>query len=36
MFASVVLGLIMPPSNPIGWTIILRKKNPISEGTSLE
>ena len=35
MFASGVLDLLMPPGNPIGWTIILRKKIPASESTSL-
>lgn len=34
MFASGVLDLLIPPSNPIGWTIILRKKNSTSEGAS--
>lgn len=35
MFTSGVLDLLMPPGNPIGWTIILRKKNATSKGVSL-
>lgn len=36
MFASGVMDLLVPPGNPIGWTIILRKNLPTSESTSLE
>lgn len=28
IFLSRVLDLLLPPTNPIGWTIILRKTNP--------
>ena len=36
MFASGVMDLLVPPGNPIGWTIVLRKNLPTSESTSLE
>lgn len=31
MFASSVLDLLFPPREPSGWTIILRKQNPIQD-----
>lgn len=34
MFTSGILDLLMPPSNPIGWIILLRKKKPASKGAS--
>lgn len=35
MFASGVLDMLMPPRNPIGWTIILRRQSATSEGVLL-
>lgn len=32
MFVAGILDLLIPPRNPIGWTIVLRKKTPVSVG----